>query len=89
MTAQEIDTAWNGVIPALYEKKFDCVMSGMTITKVRAEKVLFSMPYADATNVLFLRADETRFKSADDMSGKVVGVVLGGGRGGSREGVRG
>jgi polar amino acid transport system substrate-binding protein len=39
--------------------KFDCIISAMTITKERAEKVLFSMPYADASNVIFLRADET------------------------------
>lgn len=75
--AQLVDTAWNGIIPALYAGKFDCIVSAMTITKERAEKVLFSMPYADATNVMFLRADETRFKSGDDMSGKVVGVQLG------------
>ena len=49
----------------------------MTITKERAEKVLFSMPYADASNVIFLRADETIVKSADDLSGKTIGVQLG------------
>jgi polar amino acid transport system substrate-binding protein len=49
----------------------------MTITKERAEKVLFSMPYADASNVMFLRADETRIKTGDDLSGKVIGVQLG------------
>ena len=75
--AQLIDTAWNGVIPALYAKKFDCIISAMTITKERSEKVLFSMPYADASNVMFLRADETRIKSGDDLSGKVIGVQLG------------
>jgi polar amino acid transport system substrate-binding protein len=75
--AQLVDTAWNGIIPALYAGKFDCIVSAMTITKERADKVLFSMPYADASNVMFLRADETRFKSGDDMSGKVVGVQLG------------
>jgi polar amino acid transport system substrate-binding protein len=74
---QLVDTAWNGIIPALYAGKFDCIISAMTITKERAEKVLFSMPYADASNVMFLRADETRFKSGDDMSGKIVGVQLG------------
>jgi polar amino acid transport system substrate-binding protein len=75
--AQLVDTAWNGIIPALYAKKFDCIVSAMTITKDRAEKVLFSMPYADASNVMFLRADETRIKSGDDLSGKVIGVQLG------------
>jgi polar amino acid transport system substrate-binding protein len=75
--AQLIDTAWNGIIPALYAKKFDCIISAMTITKERAEKVLFSMPYADASNVIFLRADETIVKTADDLSGKTIGVQLG------------
>ena len=56
--AQMIDTAWNGIIPALYAKKFDVIISAMTITKERAEKVLFSMPYADASNVILLRANE-------------------------------
>jgi polar amino acid transport system substrate-binding protein len=49
----------------------------MTITKDRAEKVLFSMPYADASNVILLRANEDKIKTADDLSGKVVGVQIG------------
>ena len=74
---QFIDTAWSGIIPALYAGKFDCIVSAMTITAPRAEKVLFSMPYADASNVILLRADETRIKTADDLSGKIIGVQLG------------
>ncbi len=75
--AKFIDTAWSGIIPALYAKKFDCIISAMTITKERAEKVLFSMPYADASNVILLRANEDRIKTADDLSGKIIGVQLG------------
>ena len=75
--AQLVDTAWNGIIPALYAKKFDVIVSAMTITKERAEKVLFSMPYADASNVILLRAGEDRIKVADDLSGKIVGVQIG------------
>jgi polar amino acid transport system substrate-binding protein len=75
--AQLVDTAWNGIIPALYAKKFDVIVSAMTITKERAEKVLFSMPYADASNVIFLRANETVVKTADDLAGKTIGVQLG------------
>jgi polar amino acid transport system substrate-binding protein len=75
--AQIVDTAWNGIIPALYAKKFDVIVSAMTITKERAEKVLFSMPYADASNVILLRAGEDRIKSADDLSGKIIGVQIG------------
>src|ERR1700733_6793885 len=72
-----IDTAWAGIIPSLYANKFDCIISAMTMTKERAEKVLFSMPYAEATNVILLRADEERIKTADDLSGTVMGVQLG------------
>ncbi len=75
--AQLVDTAWNGIIPALYAKKFDVIVSAMTITKERAEKVLFSMPYADASNVILLRANEDKIKTADDLSGKIVGVQIG------------
>jgi len=74
---QFIDTQWSGIIPALYAKKFDCIISGMTITAERAEKVLFSMPYADASNMVLLRAGETNIKTADDLSGKIMGVQLG------------
>lgn len=72
-----IDTAWAGIIPALYAGKFDCIVSAMTITKQRAEKVLFTMPYADASNVILLRANETKIKTAADLSGKIIGVQLG------------
>jgi polar amino acid transport system substrate-binding protein len=75
--AEFIDTAWSGIIPALYAKKFDCIISAMTITKERADKVLFSMPYADASNVILLRADEQRITTANDLSGKIIGVQLG------------
>jgi polar amino acid transport system substrate-binding protein len=75
--ADIIDTAWAGIIPSLYANKFDSIISAMTMTKERAEKVLFSMPYAEATNVILLRADEERIKTAHDLSGKIIGVQLG------------
>jgi polar amino acid transport system substrate-binding protein len=81
--AQLVDTAWNGIIPALYAKKFDVIISAMTITKERAEKVLFSMPYADASNVILLRANEDKIKTADDLAGKTIGVQIGSAAAGS------
>ena len=72
-----IDTDWSGIIPALYAHKFDVIMSGMTMTKERAEKIYFSMPYGDASMMIFLRADEARIKGPEDLSGMVVAATLG------------
>jgi len=72
-----VDTEWSGIIPALYTKKFDTILSGMTITKDRSEKVLFSQPYAEASNMVLIRASDDSIKSAADLSGKKVGAQLG------------
>jgi polar amino acid transport system substrate-binding protein len=74
--AKFVDTEWNGILPALIAKKFDTILSGMTITKERAEKLNFSMPYAEATNVILIRENETSIKTAEDISGKRVGAQI-------------
>jgi polar amino acid transport system substrate-binding protein len=40
-----INTAWDGIIPALMTNKFDIIMGGMTITQERNLKVNFANPY--------------------------------------------
>jgi len=40
-----INTAWDGIIPALMTGKFDVIMGGMTITQERNLKVNFADPY--------------------------------------------
>jgi polar amino acid transport system substrate-binding protein len=72
-----VDTEWAGVIPALLTKKFDVILSGMTITSERAQKVNFSMTYAEATSVVLVRLDDTSIKTVDDIAGKKVGAQLG------------
>jgi len=37
--------SWDGMIPGLLARKFDLIMSSMSITPERAERVLFSEPY--------------------------------------------
>jgi polar amino acid transport system substrate-binding protein len=74
---QFIDTQWSGVIPALYAGRFDMVPT-MSYTKERLERVLFSIPYADASQALLIRAaDVAKVKTIADMSGKVLGIKLG------------
>jgi polar amino acid transport system substrate-binding protein len=72
-----IDTQWSGVIPALYAGRFDMVPT-MSYTKERLERVLFSIPYADASQSLIIRAaDKDKIKTIADMSGRILGIKLG------------
>lgn len=40
-----VNTAWDGIIPALITGKFDIIMSGMTVTQERNLKINFANPY--------------------------------------------
>jgi polar amino acid transport system substrate-binding protein len=40
-----VNTAWDGIIPALVTDKFDIIMGGMTITQERNLKINFVDPY--------------------------------------------
>jgi polar amino acid transport system substrate-binding protein len=73
-----IDTAWSGVIPSLYAKKFDVIMSSMSYTKERLERVAFSIPYAEASQALLVRAaDVDKIKAPADLNGRMLAVKLG------------
>lgn len=76
--ANFIDTAWAGVIPSLYAKKFDVVMSSMSYTKERLERVAFTIPYAEASQALLVRAgDADKIKSVADLNGRVLAIKIG------------
>ncbi len=73
-----VDTAWAGVIPSLYAKKFDLVMSSMSYTAERVKRVGFSIPYAEASQALLIRAgDKDKIKTVEDLNDKVIGVKIG------------
>lgn len=73
-----VDTAWAGVIPSLYAKKFDIIMSAMSYTKERLERVAFSIPYAEASQAMLIRAgDAAKIRAVADMNGRTLAVKLG------------
>ena len=76
--AEIIDTQWSGIIPSLYANRFEIIMSSMSYTKERLAKVLFTIPYAEASQALLIRADDKdAIKTIEDMSGRMLGVKLG------------
>jgi len=73
-----IDTAWAGVIPSLYAKKFDIIMSGMSYSKERVQRVAFSIPYAEASQALLIRSgDVNAIKGVKELNGRIVAIKLG------------
>jgi len=72
-----VPTAWPGIIPALLSSRFDLILSGMTATKTRAERVNFSISYGEASLVAATLAKNTTTTKIDDLPGKTIGVLLG------------
>ncbi|HDI59262.1 MAG TPA: transporter substrate-binding domain-containing protein [Desulfobacteraceae bacterium] len=64
-----LNTAWDGIIPALLTKKFDIIMSGMTITQERNLKVNFCDPYIVVGQTILLnKKHEGTVKSYKDLN---------------------
>ncbi|MGB3338497.1 MAG: transporter substrate-binding domain-containing protein [Devosia sp.] len=73
-----IDTAWSGIIPALYADRFDVIMSQMTYTAERLEKVGFAIPYVDASLAMLIRTEDVgSIATVEDLRSRKLGVQLG------------
>ncbi len=55
------EIAWDGMLAAISQNQFDMAADGVTITDERAKTVDFSIPYQTVSQVVMVRADETRF----------------------------
>lgn len=75
--AKYISTKWDGIIPGLMAKKYDVIVSGMTITEARRKAVLFSDPYYKA-GLGVLVSPETKKKVRDlkDLDKKNYKIVV-------------
>ncbi len=64
-----INTAWDGIIPALMTDKFDIIMGGMTITQERNLKINFVDPYiVIGQTILINKKLEGTVKSYKDLN---------------------
>lgn len=69
-----VEVAWDGIIPALLGKKFDGIISSMSITEERLKTINFSDKYYNTPAVLV--AGKSMNIMADDVSGKIIGVQV-------------
>lgn len=71
-----VNTAWDGIIPALQTKKCDLILGGMTITPKRNLKVNFSDPYIVIGQSLLIPAHlKAEIKSYKDLNNSKYTVV--------------
>ncbi len=64
-----VNTAWDGIIPALMTDKFDIIMGGMTITQERNLKINFVTPYIVVGQTILLNKKlEGTVKSYKDLN---------------------
>lgn len=63
-----IETPWDQLIPALEKGQIDVIMSGMSITEERSQRVQFTVPYLNIGQMaLIRRADYERLRDRDAM----------------------
>lgn len=70
-------TQWDGVILALDSKRFDVIISGMTVTDERKQSINFSTPYVNDGLVMVVKKGTTGFNTVADLKDKVVGTQAG------------
>ena len=69
-------TSFDGIIPALNNGNFRVIMSAMTITEDRAEKIDFSDPYFTAYQTVVILNDSD-IAAKEDLKGTTIGVQKG------------
>ncbi|MEN3202370.1 MAG: basic amino acid ABC transporter substrate-binding protein [Atribacterota bacterium] len=72
-----IDTAWDGIFPALDAGKFDVIISSTSITEERLKSKEMSDPYYVTSQAIAVRKDNDTIKGPEDLRGKVVAVQIG------------
>jgi lysine-arginine-ornithine-binding protein len=77
MTCEITATEWDGIIPALLEKKCDAIIASMSITPERKERIDFSEKYYNTPAKFVARADTDLVDTPEGLEDAVVGVQRG------------
>jgi His/Glu/Gln/Arg/opine family amino acid ABC transporter permease subunit len=74
--ARFVNSAFDGIFPALQNGQFDAVMSAVSITPERQQSMLFSAPYYTAGQLVVVQTSRGDIAGPDDLPGKRVGVQI-------------
>ncbi|PMS38740.1 amino acid ABC transporter substrate-binding protein (PAAT family) [Trinickia symbiotica] len=72
-----VENDFDGLIPGLKARKFDGVLSSMTITPEREQQIAFSKPLFDTPTALVAKKGSGLLPTAASLKGKSVGVEQG------------
>ena len=76
MTLEIEQMDFESVLPGVQAGKYDCGMSGITVTEDRKKNVLFSEVYYNAAQVIVVK-EGSAIKAKADLTGKTVSVQTG------------
>ncbi len=76
-TCELVKVDWDGIIPALLEKKCDAIVASMSATDERKQVIDFTTKYYRVPNQFAGRADSGIETTPEGMAGKTVGVQRG------------
>lgn len=72
------DQEWDGMFPGLMSRKYDAIMSSMTINERRRKQALFSDAYIVVPSAFFVAVDSPLTEVSEDaLKGKKIGVQRG------------
>jgi His/Glu/Gln/Arg/opine family amino acid ABC transporter permease subunit len=74
--AEFINTGFDGVFPALLAGKFDLVISAVTITPERSERLAFSDSYYLAGQIVAVREEQKDIEDIQDLDGRTAGIQI-------------
>ncbi|MDR2752874.1 MAG: ABC transporter substrate-binding protein [Oscillospiraceae bacterium] len=77
LTVQFEDTDFEGILDGLATKRYDVVMSAVTITPARAKKVVFSTPYIENWQSIVVRKGNPPITSPEGLNGLKVAYQKG------------
>lgn len=72
-----VETGFDGIIPALQGRKFDAILSAMSITAKRQEQVAFSQPLFNTPSRLIAKEGSPLKPTVDSLKGHAVGIAQG------------
>jgi polar amino acid transport system substrate-binding protein len=72
-----LDLPFQGLLPGLQTKKFDAIITSVTVNKQRYDTYRLSLPIADASFAYVKRKGDTSLNKPEDLSGKTVGTQAG------------